>query len=158
MDNIDRRILHCLRENARTSASAIASRVSLSVPSVIDRIRKLEHDGVVRRYTALLDNSLIGRNLLAFISVGVDQPQSIDDLERFARKTAGVVECYYVTGDLDFLLKVSVADSSELEQIIRSLKHISGVSTTKTQVVLSTTKDESWINQEYIREPEAPPK
>ncbi len=142
MDRIDEDILRCLNQNARMKVSAIAERVNLSVPAVTERIRKLEASGVILRYAMMVDGAKLGMGLVAFISVSLERPESTAEFIKLINATPSILECHYVTGDKDYLLKVQVSGSGELERIIRSLKQIRGISTTETLVVLSTVKDE----------------
>ena len=78
MDDIDRKILYCLRDNARMSASAIGGRIGLSVSAVIERIKKMEACGLIRQYTTLIDPAYIGRDICAYISVSLEHPKHND--------------------------------------------------------------------------------
>ena len=142
MDDLDRKILGCLRENARLSASAISARVSLSVSAVIERIRKLEQSGVIRQYTTLLDPALIGRDICAYISVSLEHPKHNENFSQRVRENTHIDECHYVTGDFDFLVKVATDSTHSLESVLGEIKSIRGVSLTRTLVVLSTIKQD----------------
>lgn len=140
MDEIDRKILHCLKENARMSASAIGEQVSLSVSAVIERIRKMESGGVIRQYTVLLDPVRTGSDVCAFISISLEHPKHNEAFSQSVRKDPRISECHYVTGDFDFLLKVVTDSTRSLESVLGDIKSIRGVSLTRTLVVLSTVK------------------
>ncbi|MDL2319319.1 Lrp/AsnC family transcriptional regulator [Eubacteriales bacterium OttesenSCG-928-A19] len=142
MDEIDRKILRCLRENARMSASAIGQRVNLSVSAVIERIKKMEASGVIRQYTALLDPACVGRDICAYISVSLEHPKHNEAFSQSVRENSHIDECHYVTGDFDFLIKVATDSTRSLESVLAEIKSIKGVSLTRTLVVLSTVKQD----------------
>ena len=142
MDAIDRRILACLKENARENATNIGAKINLSPSAVIERIRKLEHSGLIQQYTAIIDQHVIGRELMAFINVRLEHPQHYENFVEMIKANDAVAECYYIAGDFDFLLKVVTTSGKALEEILTTIKSIEGVSLTRTTVVLSTNKHE----------------
>lgn len=150
MDHLDIKILDCLRSNARLSASVIGERVSLSVSAVIERIKKMEHQGIIKQYTVVLDAKLIGKNLAAFISVSLEHPKYNAGFIESVQKNSQITECHYITGDFDFLLKVMTDSTQSLEGILNLIKSIKGVSLTKTIVVFSTLKREVSVLPEEI--------
>lgn len=142
MDNIDIQILDCLKKNARQNASAISAEINLSVSAVIERIKKLESGGLIQQYSIVLDPQKIGMGILAFISVGIEHPKYNEDFREAMVKKRQVVECHYVTGDFDYLLKVMAGSTQDLEKVLDEVKGIKGVSVTKTLVVFSTIKND----------------
>ena len=145
MDAIDRRILACLKENARENATNIGAKINLSPSAVIERIRKLEHSGLIQQYTAIIDQRVIGRELMAFINVRLEHPQHYENFVETIKANDTVAECYYIAGEFDFLLKVVTTSGKALEEILTKIKSIEGVSLTRTTVVLSTNKHEVWL-------------
>ena len=142
MDAIDRRILACLKENARENATNIGAKINLSPSAVIERIKKLEHSGLIQQYTAIIDQQVIGRELMAFINVRLEHPQHYENFVETIKANDAVAECYYIASDFDFLLKVVTTSGKALEEILTQIKSIEGVSLTRTTVVLSTNKHE----------------
>ncbi len=142
MDEIDLRILSCLKENSRIKASAIAVHINLSVTAVIERIRKLEASGIIQQYTTVIDPRKLGKDLTAFISVSLENPKYSNEFIEKMNLFGDILECHYITGDYDFLLKVVTGGSNELEQVLNYIKSAPGVSVTRTLVVLSTSKSE----------------
>ncbi len=140
MDNIDLSILRCLKENSRQTASTISQTINLSVSAVIERIRKMEAKGIIHQYTVLLDEKQLGNDLTVFISVRLEHPKYGKDFAEAAVKHPRVAECYYIAGDVDYLLKIVTDSSSSLEMIHQDIKEMPGVSWTKTLYVLSTIK------------------
>lgn len=150
MDEIDLRILTCLKENARAKASAIAEEINLSVTAVIERIRKLEASGAIMRYTTVIDSRKLGKDLTAFISVSLENPKYNEGFIERMNDFGDILECHYITGDYDFLLKVVTGGSRELEQVLNYIKSAPGVSITRTLVVLSTSKSEISVSLENL--------
>ena len=141
MDALDRKILACLKENARSNATEIGSRINLSTSAVIERIRKLETAGVIRQYTVILDPQL-EQSLTAYIYVRLDHPKFYEGFVEAVNAHSSVSECYYIAGDFDFILKVAAMGGMTLERVLNDIKSIPGVSLTRTNVVLSTNKRE----------------
>ncbi len=142
MDSIDRRILACLKENARENATTIGAKINLSPSAVIERIKKLENSGLIEKYVAIINQSVIGRGLTAFINVRLEHPKYYEKFVGIIKNNTAVSECYYIAGDFDFLLKIVTETGKTLESILNSIKSIEGVSLTRTTVVLSTNKHE----------------
>lgn len=142
MDEIDLQILKCLRENSRVNASFIGERVDMSVSAVIERMKKLDSSGVVRKYTLVLDPKLIGLDVLAYVSVSLEHPKFNGNFEKAVDSNPHVIECHYITGDFDFLLKIMIESIDALTRTLNDIKAITGVSLTRTLIVLSTSKSD----------------
>ncbi len=142
MDALDRKILSCLKENARENATNIGAKINLSPSAVIERIKKLENTGLIEQYTTIINQQSLGRELIAFINVRIEHPQHYENFVNTINEQTSVAECYYIAGDFDFLLKVVTTTGKALEEILTFIKSINGVSLTRTTVVLSTNKHE----------------
>ncbi len=142
MDSIDYQILACLKENSRENATNIGAKINLSTSAVIERIKKLENSGLIERYTTLIDQTVLGRDLMAFIQVSLEHPKHYENFVRHVHENHSIAECYYIAGDFDFILKVVTKGGKMLEEILNYVKGINGVSQTRTSVVLSTNKRE----------------
>ena len=142
MDAIDYKILTCLKENARENATNIGAKINLSTSAVIERIKKLESSGMIQQYTTIINQSALGRELFAFIYVSLEHPKHYENFVEKIKENSSVAECYYIAGDFDFILKVVTKTGKTLEGILNYIKGISGVSLTRTSVVLSTNKCE----------------
>lgn len=140
-DIIDIKIIECLKANSRENASVIGGKVNMSVSAVIERIKKLETSGIVKQYTAVLDNEKLGLNITAFVSVTLEHPKYKEVFIGFAVNHPQIIECHSVTGEYDFLLKVCTESTKTLESLLNSLKSAGGVSQTQTLVALSTEKE-----------------
>ena len=138
MDDIDRELLRALQQDARTSYADLARQVGLSGPSVHERVRKLERDGVLRGSHADVDPHAVGLGVTAL--VGLQQREGIesDDIVEALRALDAVEDCWFVAGDEAFVVKVRVADLDALDRTLSSLRKVPGVTRTRTTVVLST--------------------
>ncbi|MEE9569102.1 MAG: Lrp/AsnC family transcriptional regulator [Candidatus Binatia bacterium] len=137
-DNLDLHILSLLQENCKLSLNKIGERVGLSGPSVLERIKKLEESGIIRGYTVVLDARKLGKDITAFIGVFINHPKLISSFEKAIDRFEEVQECHHVTGEYALLLKVKTDNTSGLEELIRKIRSVDGVSWTETSVVLST--------------------
>jgi len=134
LDEIDRKILHELQMDARTSYAELGRQVGLTTPAVIERVRKLEDSGVIIGYRAEIDTTKVGRPIMAFVRMsitGVDYSHIID----VAQKSNEVLECHRGTGGDSFIMKVAVASVEHLQEIIDKLTPY-GITT--TAIVLSS--------------------
>ncbi len=141
MDSIDVKIIECLKANSRENASIIGSKVNMSVSAVIERIKKLEASGIIKQYTVVLNGEMLGMDLISFVSVNMENPKYNSAFIDFISSHPQILECHSVTGDSDFLLKVCVENTKSLEKLLNQISSVNGVSFTKTQVVLSTEKE-----------------
>ncbi|MGB3068075.1 MAG: Lrp/AsnC family transcriptional regulator [Ottowia sp.] len=120
MDKTDQRILNELQQDASLSNVELARRVGLSPSPCLARVKALEKSGVIRRYVALADAAQLGLGLNVFINISL-RTQSKDALARFEQRISEqeeVMECYLMTGDSDYLIRVVVADIAALERFI----------------------------------------
>lgn len=142
MDNLDREILTCLRENSREKASSISRKINLSVSAVLERIHKLEQSGVILGYTVITNRKMLGIGMQALMEVSLEHPKYYESFCREVSEISQVSCCYYVNGDFDFLLRVFARDAEDFEVIHTQIKNIRGVSGTKTYIALRTVKEE----------------
>lgn len=144
-DKVDARLVALLQENGRIAQNDLARAVGLSAPAVAERLRKLEERGLVRGYTALLDARLLGLDLLAFIFVGIGGSRHHAGFRARAAEMAEVQECHSITGQGSHVLKVRVANSAALEELLAEVQSWPGVQWTQTSIVLSTVKETSHV-------------
>ncbi len=143
LDAIDFAILELLQEDARVSLSTLARRVGLSAPGTQKRLRRLEQDRVILRYTALLDRAAVGIDLLCFVQVTLarHQPEAVAGFRKAIAAMSEVLECHHVTGDFDYLLKVIVPHHRALESfLVDKLTPVRGIDRIRTGIVLSEVK------------------
>lgn len=137
VDDRDREILAALQDDGRATYADIGQRVGLSASAVHDRVRKLEHQGVIRGYRAVIDPEAIGFMVTALIAATPLDPQQPDDLPERLADFPQVEDCLSVAGEANYVLKVRVRTTGDLEELIRRLREKAGVAT-HTTVVLST--------------------
>lgn len=142
MDVIDVKIINTLIDNSRCNSSEISDKVGLSVSAVIERIKKLEIAGIIKKYTVILDNAILGKDVAALIMVSLDHPKYNECFVKAMIENEYVSECHYLAGDFDYQLKISTYNTRRLESLLNDIKGIPGVSKTKTMVILSTLKNE----------------
>ncbi len=144
-DDIDLHILSLLQENCKLPLAKIGEKVGLSAPSVIERIKKLEDNGVITGYRAILDARRLGKDVTAFIGVSISHPKLISEFEHDIAQVEDVLECHHVTGQHSLLLKVKTTNTSSLEELISKIRSLEGVERTETMVVLSTHTERTQI-------------
>lgn len=140
MDHIDSKILSCLTKDARMNASQISQRVNLSVSAVIERMKKMEASGVIKGYTAVIDERLVGFDVQAMISIRLEHPKYNQEFNRQMCAHDRVMECFYITGDFDYMARIGVSSTEELTKVLHDIKQMPGVSLTRTFVVLENVK------------------
>jgi Lrp/AsnC family transcriptional regulator, leucine-responsive regulatory protein len=157
VDDFDRKLLGILVEDATVSYADLGQRVGLSAPAVHERVKRLRRSGAIRRTSALIDPTAVGKPLLAFIHVdttGWCKSQALLEIERFPE----VEEIHSVTGDTCLLLKVRARNTQALEGLLAHLYAVPGVSATRSYVALSTQLErpvqpgvtESWPLREKL--------
>ena len=145
MDHIDSKILRCLTKDARMNASQISQRVNLSVSAVIERMKKMEASGLIRGYTAVIDERLAGFDVQALISIRLEHPKYNAEFARQMQSHECIVECFYITGDFDYMARISAGSTEELTKVLHDIKQIPGVSLTRTYVVLDNIKQNTSV-------------
>jgi DNA-binding Lrp family transcriptional regulator len=146
LDATDRRILGVLQRDARIANVDLAEKVNLSPSPCLRRVRELEATGVIRRYAALLDPLALGLSVSVFIHVTLEKQveRVLDTFETAIRERPEVMECYLMTGESDYLLRVVVPDMPALERfIVDFLTRIPGVGNIKSSFALKQVKYET---------------
>lgn len=147
LDKTDLKILGILQKDSRTTYREIAGKVKLQPPSVIDRVKKLEKEGIIKKYAAILNEKKIGIDVTAFIGVYTEHPRYIESFEKSIETiNEDILECHHVTGDYTLLLKVKTQNTTSLEKLIKKIRSITGVVKTYTMVVFSTLKEECSVS------------
>src|ERR1043165_3238023 len=143
LDAIDRKILAALKANGRATMQQIADHDGLCLSPCPRRVRLLEERGVISRYAAMVDQKAIGLHVSVFISIKLAR-QKEEDLNRFARaisKWDEVLECYLMTGNRDYLLRVVAADLPSYEAFLKNkLTRLDGIASTESSFALSQVK------------------
>ena len=141
MDDIDKKILRLLQKNARITISDLSSEIALSMPAISERLKKLEASGVIKQYAAILDPALLNKHLMAQIFIRLEKPLYCDAFTDFVKQENEIQECFYITGDFDYSLKIVTENTRTLELLLTRIKNHPGVIKTQTIVILSTITD-----------------
>lgn len=146
LDAIDTRILDELQRNAKLTNVQLAERVHLSPSPCLARVRALEHDGVISRHVTLLDARTLGLQVSVFIHISLEKQarRSLEVFEQAIGSHPEVMECYLMTGDADYLIRVVVPDVQSLERfIVESLTRIPGIANIRSSFALKQVKYET---------------
>ena len=141
LDETDIKILNHLQENGRAQRNTIAEIVHLSVPSVSERMRKLEEKGLIASYNAILDAKKFNFDITAFIFVEVDGSERYPSFVEHVSEHPEVLECHSITGDGSHILKVRTKNTASFEQFLSLIQSWEGVTRTRSNIVLSSFKE-----------------
>jgi Lrp/AsnC family leucine-responsive transcriptional regulator len=139
MRDLDRKdfvLLDALRQNASQRLEDLASLVKLAPSSVHERLRRLEREGIIRKWTVDVDAAVLGLGVVAFIGIRATRPCS--ELLDSIKKVPSIEECHSVAGELSMILKVRVRDTAALLSLSEHLRQIPGIEQTETTIVLKT--------------------
>jgi len=141
-DNLDQAILEELQQNGRMSVADLARKIHLSQPAVHNRIKRLEREGVIRQYVALLDHQQIGYDLMCFLQLTLN-PHSHEVIQAVRdqiQQEVVVLECYRISGRADMLLKIIIENQRALNDFIQQLTKMDGIERIETALVLDYIK------------------
>jgi len=141
LDTIDLKILAELQKSGRESASNIAENIEVSVPTITERMKKLQEGGVILGFQAVLNPSDLGLDVSAIITVISGSSQYYKEVTVEAKKTNEVVQCFSTTGNGSHTLLVTTKNSNTLEELLRKIQSWPGVTRTETQIILSSYKN-----------------
>jgi Lrp/AsnC family transcriptional regulator, leucine-responsive regulatory protein len=142
-DRYDRILLQALQENGRASNVELSDKANLSAPQCYRRVRRLEVDGVIRGYAAQVAPSAVGLSVVAFVSLSIDREQvkKVRELEKAIRLFPEILECYTISGDFDYLLKVVATDLKSLSNFLTDrLMQVPGVAGVRSTICLEEIK------------------
>lgn len=143
LDRVDKSLLRALQLDGRLSNVQLAKKISLSPPATHSRLRRLEKDGYIRQYAAVVDREKAGYDLLCFIHISL-QMHKVEQVEKFreaTRRMPEVLECHHITGEHDYLLKVVLKNRKDLERfVVDKITPIPGVARIHTSLVLTEVK------------------
>ena len=143
MDTIDKQLLNLLQDNAKSTNKALSLQLGLSVTAVHERIKKLERQGFIDSYVALIDKKKINKNFIVFCQVRLSRHSKdyVVQFERDIKALDEVVACYHISGDYDYLIKVVTQDmESYIAFVVNKLTTISHVSQTHSSFVINPVK------------------
>jgi len=122
-------------------ASYIAKKVNLSVSAVLERIHRMEDQKIIMRYTAVVDQTKLGRPLTLLMGISMEHPRYHEAFKKAILQEPDVIRCEYLTGQVDFILRVSVASHLQLQELHQRIFHIPGVAGVTSYYVLETVKE-----------------
>ncbi|MEX0681538.1 MAG: Lrp/AsnC family transcriptional regulator [Balneolales bacterium] len=150
LDDIDITILNHLQKNGRAQRNKLAGIVNLSVPSVSERMRKLEEKNLIEGYHAVLNAQKFNYDIIAFIFVEVDNSSFYASFVEKAVQESEVQECHSITGDGSHMLKIATKNTVSLEKLLSRIQSWDGVKKTRTNIVLSKFKETREIPIENV--------
>jgi Lrp/AsnC family leucine-responsive transcriptional regulator len=148
LDEVDKLILRSLTRNSRASASALAQIVGLTRQAVTDRMVRLRKEGIVKNYTLSLDADKLGIEVRAFVAISLMpacSEKSEEAIINMLRQSPWVRECYRVTGEDYFQIRVAAPDIAALKELVMDLRHTGVVQGTRTMLALETNFEKSAI-------------
>ncbi|HKE94663.1 MAG TPA: Lrp/AsnC family transcriptional regulator [Povalibacter sp.] len=143
LDRFDRAILQALQLDGRITNSMLAERVSLSESACLRRVRALEESGLIEGYTARINQQRAGFPVNVFVNITLDRQDEVDlrKFEEAVRKIPEVIECYLMTGDYDYTVRVAVADTADFERVhSKHLTRLPGVARVHSSFALRTVQ------------------
>ena len=152
-DNRDFQILEILQKDGRSTASDIAKKVNLSIPTVGERIKKLSEKGIIDKFVTVLNHKNAGLDLTAFIFIVSEHSDHYDEFIKKINECKAVMECHSITGSGSHILKIRAKNSQGLEDLLYEIQNWPGVSRTQSNVVLSSYKETTDIDlQSFIEQ------
>ena len=149
LDPLDFSILKLLQKNAKLTNKALSSELSLSVTAVYERIKKLEKSGVIENYVALISKEKVEKSFIAFCHIKLIQhtQENVKHFEKEVIKIDEVLECYHLSGDYDYLLKVHVKDMEAYRQfMIEKLTNLDHIGSTHSMFMINQVKYTTALN------------
>ena len=141
IDKKDKQIIDILLKSGRESSSSISDKLGMSVPTVIDRIKKMQDTNIISGFKAVVDYKSIGLKVSALITVMSESSDNYSEVVNKSLETKEVLKCYATTGSGSHVLIVNTADTDSLEKILRKIQSWPGVKRTETQIILSSHKN-----------------
>ena len=142
MDTIDLKVISKLMMNGRMTWAELASCLGLSSPATAERVHRLEEQGVIKGFTALVEPEAVGCGLTAFVAVTLERPEHRNSFLQRITEMGEVQECHHVAGEDDYILKVRCRGTRDLERVVSDeIKSMPGVVRTRTSIVMSTHKE-----------------
>lgn len=152
LDKIDLKILKILQENSKITNLDLSKKIGLSPAPTLERVKKLEQSGIVESYHAMVDPQSIGLNVKTFVQVSLawQKENALNNFLEKIKEIEEIVECYIITGEADFLMKIICKDIPTYEQLLfKTLSQIEEIERLKTLMTLSTVKDSKLLPYRY---------
>ncbi len=152
LDDIDIQILKKLQEDGRTKRNELAEIVGLSIPSLSERLKKLEDHKIISGYYTKLDRHAFGYDIMAFILVVMESSKNYEKFTEHIKKTPEILECHSILGEGSHMLKAVVQETKDLEKLLSKIQSWPGVTRTITNFVLSSIKETTSLNIQSRKE------
>ncbi|AJC21801.1 Lrp/AsnC ligand binding domain-containing protein [Pandoraea pulmonicola] len=152
LDRLDRRILTLLQQDGRMSMKDLSEQVGLSITPCIERVKRMERDGVIMGYFARVNPAALGAALLVFVEITLDHKSGnmFDQFRREVLRIPEVMECHLISGDFDYLIKARIREMSEYRKLLGDiLLQLPGAVQSKSYVVMEEIKETLTI---YVEE------
>ncbi|MYN09233.1 Lrp/AsnC ligand binding domain-containing protein [Pseudoduganella aquatica] len=153
LDKMDRKILRILQEDGRISMKDLSEQVGLSITPAIERVKRMERDGVITGYHARIDPPALGAKLLVFVEITLNT-KSASMFEQFRREVLRipeVQECHLVSGDFDYLIKARIHEMAEYRKLLgEMLLQLPGAAQSKSYVVMEEIKETLFLSTEAV--------
>jgi len=146
LDRTDKQILQCLQVDGRISNVQLARKVNLTPTPCIERVKRLEKQGYIRGYTAILDPELVNASLLVFVEIDLshNSPDAFREFREEARRLPEIMDCHLVSGNFDYLIKARVRDMKAYRKLLgEKLLSLPGVNASRSYVVMEEVKETS---------------
>lgn len=144
LDSIDKKLLMLLQQDAKKTTKELSLKLSLSVTAVYERIKKLEREKVIKNYVALLNPDMINKSFIVFCHIKLLQHtrESISVFEKEVVQLSEVLECFHVSGDYDYILKVSVGSMEEYREfMVNKLTSLQYIGSTHSSFMIGEVKN-----------------
>jgi len=145
LDAIDKRIIQLLQQDAKMKMKEIAEALNMTTTPIFERIKRLEQQGFIKGYTAIIDKKKVGFDLVAFCSVSLERHHE-DNIEKFVEEIHAlpeVLECYHIAGMFDYLLKILVKDMNDYQHFLtRKLAKVKNIGKVQSSFVMTQIKQE----------------
>ena len=149
MDMIDKRLLMYLQQDCKQTHKELSNKLNLSVTAVYERVKKLEKEGIIQNYSALVNKERVGKSFVVYCHIKLIQ-HSQDYVVKFEREVSHleeVLECYHISGDYDYLLKILVNDMNDYRDfMVKKLTSINHIGSTHSMFVINEVKYSNTIN------------
>ena len=144
-DDIDKKILNLLQVNAKLTIKDLAENLDMTTTPIFERIKRMEREGVIRGYVALLDPEKVARGQTVFININmpVYTAENISEFESQIKLMPQVLECYHLAGQIDYQLKVVVENIKEYDVFLREISNIKNVNVHSSVIVLHEVKQQT---------------
>ena len=152
LDKLDLKILKILQENSKITNLELSKRIGLSPAPTLERVKKLEQSGIIQSYHANVDPALLGLNVKTFVLVSLawQKPNALENFITKVKAIPEITECYIITGDADFILKIVCKDIPNYEKLLyKTLSQIDEIERLKTLMTLSKVKIEKVLPYDY---------